>query len=74
MATLSTVLLKCEPRLKSIEVVLLDQYVPGELRYTIDAELTDVGSVRYSIEFMPEVRVLMRHMKQQNYLDYQVQL
>ncbi|MCT4702671.1 type VI secretion system baseplate subunit TssE [Enterobacteriaceae bacterium H20N1] len=74
MATLSTVLLKYEPRLKSIEVVLLDQHVPGELRYAIYAELTDVGLVRYGTEFMPEGRVLIRHMKQQSYLDHQVQL
>lgn len=71
MATLSTVLLKYEPRLKSIEVVLLDQHVPGELRYAIDAELADVGLVRYGTEFMPEGRVLVRHMKQQNYLGRQ---
>ncbi|TGB77616.1 type VI secretion system baseplate subunit TssE [Escherichia sp. E4702] len=68
MGTLSTVLLKYEPRLKKITVVLLEQAVPGELCYAIDAELKDVGLVRYGTEFMPEGRVLLRHMKQQ-YLD-----
>ncbi|WP_312282080.1 type VI secretion system baseplate subunit TssE [Pseudescherichia sp.] len=68
MGTLSAVLLKYEPRLKKIEVVLLDQTIPGELRYTIDAELRGVGLVRYGTEFMPEGRVLIRHLKQQNYL------
>jgi len=68
MGTLSAVLLKYEPRLKKIEVVLLDQTIPGELRYAIDAELRGVGLVRYSTEFMPEGRVLIRHLKQQNYL------
>lgn len=68
MGTLSTVLLKYEPRLKKITVVLLDQVVPGELCYAIDAELKDVGLVRYGTEFMPEGRVLLRHLKQQ-YLD-----
>lgn len=68
MGTLSTVLLKYEPRLKKITVVLLDQAVPGELCYAIDAELKDVGLVRYGTEFMPEGRVLLRHLKQQ-YLD-----
>lgn len=71
MATLSAVLLKYEPRLKSIEVVLLDQNIPGELRYAIDAELKGIGLVRYGTEFMPEGKVLIRHMKQQNYLDPQ---
>ncbi|RZN43815.1 type VI secretion system baseplate subunit TssE [Escherichia sp. E2593] len=68
MGTLSTVLLKYEPRLKKITVVLLEQAVPGELCYAIDAELKDVGLVRYGTEFMPEGRVLLRHLRQQ-YLD-----
>jgi type VI secretion system protein len=63
------VLLKYEPRLKSINVILLDQDIPGELRYAIDAELKGIGLVRYGTEFMPEGRVLIRHLKQQNYLD-----
>lgn len=69
MATLSDVLLKYEPRLKSIQVVLLQQTQPGELRYAIDAELKGVGLVRYGTVFMPAGRVLLRHLKQQQYLD-----
>ncbi|RQM36361.1 type VI secretion system baseplate subunit TssE [Erwinia psidii] len=69
MSTLSAVLLKYEPRLKKISVVLLEQNVPGELRYAIDAELSGVGLVRYGTEFMPEGRVMLRHLKQQQYLD-----
>jgi type VI secretion system protein len=69
MSTLSVVLLMYEPRLKSIDVVLLDQAIPGELRYAIDAELRGIGLVRYGTEFMPEGRVLLRHLKQQQYLD-----
>lgn len=69
IATLSTVLLKYEPRLSKITVVMLDQRQPGELRYAIDAELKGIGLVRYGTEFMPEGRVLMRHLKQQQYLD-----
>ncbi|KLP80317.1 hypothetical protein ABF81_07055 [Enterobacter hormaechei subsp. steigerwaltii] len=42
---------------------------PPELRYAIDAELKGVGLVRYGTEFMPEGRVLIRHLKQQQYLD-----
>ncbi|MGR7122271.1 type VI secretion system baseplate subunit TssE [Klebsiella aerogenes] len=69
MGKFSDVLLKYEPRLKSIEVVLLDQEIPGELRYAIDAELKGVGLVRYGTDFMPEGRVLIRHLRQQHYLD-----
>ncbi|WP_343645655.1 type VI secretion system baseplate subunit TssE [Enterobacter sp.] len=69
MNTLSAVLLKYEPRLKRIKVVMLEQAQPGELRYAIDAELKGIGLVRYGTEFMPEGRVLIRHLKQQQYLD-----
>ncbi|HEM8820118.1 TPA: type VI secretion system baseplate subunit TssE [Raoultella planticola] len=69
MATLSAVLLKYEPRLKKITVVLEKQEIPGELHYAIDAELNGVGLVRYGTEFMPEGRVLLRHLKQREYLD-----
>ncbi|MBS0852904.1 type VI secretion system baseplate subunit TssE [Enterobacter sp. JGM127] len=69
IATLSAVLLKYEPRLSKITVVMLDQRQPGELRYAIDAELKGIGLVRYGTEFMPEGRVLIRHLKQKQYLD-----
>lgn len=69
IATLSTVLLKYEPRLSKITVAMLDQRQPGELRYAIDAELKGIGLVRYGTEFMPEGRVLIRHLKQRHYLD-----
>lgn len=69
MRTLSDVLLKFEPRLKRIEVVVLNQVIPGELRYAIDAELKGIGLVRYGTDFMPEGRVLIRHLKQLHYLD-----
>ena len=68
MGILSAVLLKYEPRLKKIAVVLLEQNAPGELRYAIDAELKGVGLVRYGTEFMPEGRVMLRYLKKQQYL------
>ena len=74
LKTFSDVLLKYEPRLQSITVILLDQKTPGELRYAIDAELKGIGLVRYGTDFMPEGRVLIRHLKQQNYLDNQARM
>lgn len=68
MGTLSDVLLKYEPRLAKVDVVILEQTRPGELRYAIDAELKGLGLVRYGTEFMPEGKVLLRHLKQQNIL------
>jgi type VI secretion system lysozyme-related protein len=67
--TLAGVLLKYEPRLQSLNVTLLEQQVPGELRYAIDAELRGIGLVRYGTEFMPEGKVMIRHLKQQQYLE-----
>lgn len=69
MGILSAVLLKYEPRLKKVTVVLQEQNVPGELRYAIDAVLRGIGLVRYGTEFMPEGRVMLRHLRQQQYLD-----
>lgn len=74
MTTLSGVLLRYEPRLSSIKVDMLSQSIPGELRYAIDAELKGIGLVRYGTEFMPEGKVLIRHMKQQQYLDARASL
>ena len=67
--TLAGVLLKYEPRLQSLNVTLLEQQVPGELRYAIDAELRGIGLVRYGTEFLPEGKVLIRHLKQQQHLE-----
>ncbi|WP_114191662.1 type VI secretion system baseplate subunit TssE [Edaphovirga cremea] len=66
---LAGVLLRYEPRLQSLDVTLLEQDVPGELRYAIDAELKGVGLIRYGTEFMPEGKVMLRYLKQQNYLE-----
>lgn len=66
---LARVLLKYEPRLQSLNVTLLQQTLPGELRYTIDAELKGIGLVRYGTDFMPEGKVLIRHLKQQQFIN-----
>lgn len=68
ITTLSEVLLKYEPRLEKINVVMQEQPQPDELRYAIEAELTGVGLVRYGTEFMPEGRVLIRYLKQQQFM------
>ncbi|HHQ9472401.1 TPA: type VI secretion system baseplate subunit TssE, partial [Enterobacter roggenkampii] len=65
---LAGVLLKYEPRVQSLNVTLLEQQVPGELRYAIDAELRGIGLVRYGTQFMPEGRVMLRHLKNQQLL------
>ncbi|WP_213133221.1 type VI secretion system baseplate subunit TssE [Citrobacter sp. FP75] len=69
ISTLSQVLLKYEPRLKGIQVTMQEQETPGHLRYSIDAELHDLGIVRYGTDFTPEGRVLIRHLKKQGWLE-----
>ncbi|EOB0291997.1 type VI secretion system baseplate subunit TssE [Escherichia coli] len=69
MRVLSDVLLKYEPRIKRVNVTMQEQTQPGELHYVIDAELKDAGLVRYGTIFMPEGRVLLRHLKQQQFVD-----
>ena len=69
ISTLSQVLLKYEPRLNGIQVTMQEQESPGHLRYSIDAELQDLGVVRYGTDFTPEGRVLIRHLKKQGWLE-----
>ncbi|EBG5616634.1 type VI secretion system baseplate subunit TssE [Salmonella enterica subsp. enterica] len=69
ISTLSDVLLKYEPRLKGVRVTMQEQSAPGHLRYTIDAELHELGVVRYGTDFTPEGRVLIRHLKKQGWLE-----
>ena len=54
--------------LKRVDVTMQEQTQPGKLHYVIDAELKDAGLVRYGTIFMPEGRVLLRHLKQQRYV------
>ncbi|ECJ2573015.1 type VI secretion system baseplate subunit TssE, partial [Salmonella enterica subsp. arizonae] len=60
---------KYESRLQSLNVTLLEQQVPGELSYAIDAELRGIGLVRYGTEFMPGGKVMLRYLKQQQHLE-----
>jgi len=64
MAVLKHTLLKYEPRLKDVELTLMAQRTPGHLRYTLEAELKQIGLVRFGTEFIPEGRVLVRHLRQ----------
>lgn len=69
MATMRLTLLKYEPRLKQVTLTLLPEIAPGYLRYTIEAELKEVGLVRFGTEFIPEGRVLVRHLRQQGQME-----
>lgn len=65
MNILSATLLKYEPRIKSLSLVLLPQNTFGELRYALDIELHEKGLIRYGTEFIPDGRILLHHLKKQ---------
>ncbi|WP_446469131.1 type VI secretion system baseplate subunit TssE [Xenorhabdus stockiae] len=70
---LSSTLLKYEPRIKRLSLTLLPEHEFGTLRYALEAELHEVGLVRYGTEFIPGGRVLIRHLKKQNFLESKYQ-
>ncbi|MGO2335874.1 type VI secretion system baseplate subunit TssE [Providencia sp.] len=65
MNILSTTLIKYEPRIKTVSLVLLPQDTFGTLRYSLDVELHQRGLIRYGTEFVPDGRVLLHHLKKQ---------
>ncbi len=68
MATLHDRLLKYEPRLASVQVMLLPQTLPGHLEYSLDVELQDGTRATFGTTLEPQGKVLMRHLKQRDYL------
>ncbi|ELX8379056.1 type VI secretion system baseplate subunit TssE [Providencia vermicola] len=65
MNLLSKTLLKYEPRIKSLSLVLLPQNSFGTLRYALEVELYEKGLIRYGTEFVPDGRILLHHLKKQ---------
>lgn len=68
MTTLQQTLLKYEPRLAAVNIEMLPQILPGHLDYALDAQLKDGEHLTFATTLAPEGRVLVRHLKQQNYL------
>ncbi|WP_323839980.1 type VI secretion system baseplate subunit TssE [Photorhabdus africana] len=69
ISTIEHTLLTYEPRLKQVGVTLLPEIEPAHLRYEIHAELKGVGWVHFNTEFVPEGKVLIRHLRQQGRID-----
>ena len=68
MGTLSNTLLKYEPRLAALHIDLLEQTRPGHLEYALHAQLKGGGQVTFGTSLGAEGKVLVRHLKRQNYL------
>lgn len=68
MGTMTSMLLKYEPRLASLQAVLLPQTLPGHLQYSLEVELRDGTRATLGTTLDPQGKVLMRHLRQQEYL------
>ncbi|SEN26625.1 type VI secretion system protein [Pseudomonas sp. ok272] len=68
MGTMAQTLLKYEPRLAAVDIQMLEQVLPGHLEYTLDAQLKSGERVTFGTTLAPEGKVLVRHLKRQNYL------
>ncbi|WBE24825.1 type VI secretion system baseplate subunit TssE [Denitrificimonas caeni] len=68
LQVLSSTLLKYEPRIKGINLSLLPEIEFGKLSYALEAELHELGVVRFGTEFVADGRVLVRHLKKQQFL------
>lgn len=63
MSVLSATLLKYEPRIKSLSLVLLPPASFAALHYALDVELHAEGLIRYGTEFVPDGRILLHHLQ-----------
>ncbi|MBC3948663.1 type VI secretion system baseplate subunit TssE [Pseudomonas folii] len=68
MTTLTATLLKYEPRLAAVKIEMLEQVLPGHLEYALDVQLKEGKWLTFGTTLGPEGKVLVRHLKQQEYL------
>lgn len=68
MATMEKTLLKYEPRLASIRIELLEQLQPGHLEFGLQAQLKSGQRVSFGTTVAAEGKVLVRHLKRQQWL------
>ena len=68
MGSLTLTLLKYEPRLAELSIQLLPQSRPGHLEYSLDVRLKSGERATFGTTLAPAGKVLLRHLKRQNYL------
>lgn len=68
MNTVSLTLLKYEPRLSGLTMRLTPQSQPGHLTYSLEACLQNGEQVTFGTTLTPEGKVLVRHLKQRQYV------
>ncbi len=68
IGTMTATVLKYEPRLATVAIELLPQTLPGHLEYALDLQLKDGHHVTFGSTLTPDGKVLVRHLKRQQYL------
>ncbi|MCY1208338.1 type VI secretion system lysozyme-like protein [compost metagenome] len=68
IAVMTHTLLKYEPRLAELKVLLLPQSQPGQLEYSLDLRLKSGEQATFGTTLAPAGKVLVRHLKRQRYL------
>jgi type VI secretion system protein len=68
MGALKDTLIKYEPRLMEVGIELLPQGLPGHLEYALQMVLKGGKQVTFGTTMGPEGKVLVRHLKLQNWL------
>jgi len=68
MKTIATTLREFEPRLAAVNIEMLPQVLPGHLEYALDVQLKEGKWLTFGTTLAPEGKVLVRHLKRQNYL------
>lgn len=68
MRTLQDTLTKYEPRLAAVSIGLLPQVQPGHLEYALEVQFKGGKRLTFSTTLAPEGKVLVRHLKRQNWL------
>lgn len=68
MRTLQDTLIKYEPRLATVSIELLPQVQPGHLEYALAMQLRSGKSVTFGTTLVPAGKVLVRHLKRQDWL------
>jgi len=68
MRSMGETLLKYEPRLAAVNIELLPQVQPGHLEYALDVQLKAGQRLTFGTTLAAGGRVLVRHLKRQQYL------
>ncbi|MNN07642.1 Lysozyme [compost metagenome] len=68
MSSMTATLMKYEPRVAAVNIELLPQAQPGHLDYALEIQLKVGNRLTFGTTLAPEGKVLVRHLKRQNYL------